>query len=122
MSLVVALLLLSVLTNTVSQLSLKRGIMQLHGVNRESLFRPATLVRVFTNPLILVWLALLIPSMLLWLKAISLVDLSFAYPFLSLNMVFISLGSVAILKERVSVKQWAGIGLILAGIVLISHS
>ena len=122
MSLVVALLLLSVLTNTVSQLSLKRGITQLRGVNRENLFRPATLVRVFTNRFVLIWIALLIPSMLLWLKAISLADLSFAYPFLSLNMVFISLGSVILLKEHVSVKQWAGIGLILAGIIFISQS
>ena len=119
MSLVVALLLLSVLTNTISQLSLKRGIMTVEGVN---LLQPATLVPVLRNAFILVWFALLIPSMLLWLKAISMVDLSFAYPFLSLNMVFISLGSVLFLKERVTTKQWSGIILILLGIILISQS
>jgi drug/metabolite transporter (DMT)-like permease len=119
MSFVVVLLLLSVLTNTISQLSLKRGIMTVKGVN----FRqPATVVRVLRNVFILVWLVLLIPSMLLWLKAISMVDLSFAYPFLSLNMVFISMGSVAFLKERVTTKQWSGIILILVGIILISQS
>jgi undecaprenyl phosphate-alpha-L-ara4N flippase subunit ArnE len=108
--------------NTVSQLSLKRGIMTLHGVNLQNLRSPATLVRILTSPFIVIWAVLLVPSMLLWLKAISMTELSFAYPFLSLNLVFISLGSILFLKERVSARQWTGITLILLGIVLISGS
>ena len=122
MSLVVTLLLLSVLMNTASQLSLKRGIMALHGVNLQNLTHPTSLVRILTSPFIIIWMVLLVPSMLLWLKAISMADLSFAYPFLSLNLVFIAGGSILFLKERVSSWQWLGIILILLGITLISRS
>ncbi len=122
MSLVVVLLLLSVVMNTASQLSLKRGIMALQGINFQSLARFDTCLRILTNPFILVWMALLAPSMLLWLKAISMTELSFAYPFLSLNMVFISCGSIVFLKERVTAWQWIGIFLVLLGIILISHT
>jgi drug/metabolite transporter (DMT)-like permease len=119
---VVALLLLSVLTNTLSQLSLKRGVSAVGTSGGGSMGQGATLARLVANPFIAAWFLLMIPSMLLWLKAISMVELSFAYPFLSLNMVFISLGSVFFLREKISRKQWAGILLILLGIVLIGRS
>jgi undecaprenyl phosphate-alpha-L-ara4N flippase subunit ArnE len=122
LSFVIALLLLSVLMNSVSQLSLKRGILTLRGVSLQSLSRPAVLLRILTSPFIVIWVALLVPSMLLWLKAIAMTDLSFAYPFLSLNLVFISFGATVFLKERVTTLQWSGIVLILLGIVLISRS
>jgi drug/metabolite transporter (DMT)-like permease len=122
MSLVIALLLLSILMNTVSQLCLKRGIMTLGGVNLQNLARPASLMRILRNPFIVIWVALLAPSTFLWLKAISMTELSFAYPFLSLNMVLISVGSILLLKERVTARQCTGIILVLLGIVLISRS
>jgi uncharacterized membrane protein len=86
------------------------------------MMQPGLLVRVFTNSFLVIWLVLLLPSMLLWLKALSMTDLSFAYPFQSLNLVLISLGSVVFLKERVTTCQWTGIGLILLGLLLISCS
>jgi drug/metabolite transporter (DMT)-like permease len=114
-------LLLSVLMNAVAQLSLKHGMTALREVNAGALARPTSLAPILMNSFILIWMALLVPSMLLWLKALSMTDLSFAYPFQSLSLVLISLGSVMFLNERVTVRQWAGIALILLGIILISH-
>lgn len=123
MGLAVQMLLLSVLTNTAAQLSLKHGLKRLRAPDPS---HPATgspiCIRLLKNPFILLWAALLVPSMLLWLKAISMVDLSFAYPFMSLNLVFISIGSVWFLRERIQVKQWAGIFFIVFGLILISIS
>ena len=122
MSLIVVMLLLSVLTNTLSQLSLKHGITALHDSNPVGLGRFSVLIRILRNPFIIAWAGLVVPSTLLWLKAISMTDLSFAYPFLSLNLVFISFGSVVFLRERVTAKHWTGVGMILLGIVLIAQS
>jgi drug/metabolite transporter (DMT)-like permease len=119
---VVVMLLLSVLMNTVAQLCLKRGVMALRGRSRQTRLHPITLVRFLMNPFMLLWIVLLVPSLFLWLKAISLTELSFAYPFLSLSLVFIILGSIAFLKEQVTTKQWTGIILITFGIILISGS
>jgi len=116
-----ALLLLSVLSNTLSQLSLKRGMGMLAGGGGAAA-SPRGLARAFTNGFVLGWAALLVPSMALWLAAISLVELSVAYPFLSLNLVFISLGSAAWLKEPVAPRHWAGLALIVLGILLVSGS
>jgi drug/metabolite transporter (DMT)-like permease len=118
----IVILLLSVLMNAVAQVSLKRGMTTLQAGNIRTSPGPASLVYMLTNPFVVIWLALLMPSMLLWLKALSMTDLSFAYPFQSLSLVCISLGSVVFLKERVTARQWTGIVLILLGIVLISGS
>jgi drug/metabolite transporter (DMT)-like permease len=108
--------------NAIAQLSLKHGMTGLRGMDMRSVAKPTLLALILMNSFILIWMALLVPSMLLWLKALSMTDLSFAYPFQSLSLVLISLGSVVLLKESVTVRQWAGICLILLGIILISHS
>lgn len=122
MNLIIFFLLLSVLMNSIAQVSLKRGILAIEGVNLRHLVHPALFIRLLANPFISLWFLLLVPTMLLWLKVISMTELSFAYPFQSLSMVFISLGSIIFLKERISPRQWAGIFLILLGIILISSS
>jgi uncharacterized membrane protein len=118
----IAILLLSVFMNTVSQLSLKRGMSELSATNMQTLARPAALATIFRNFFLTLWLVLLVPSILLWLKALSMTDLSFAYPFQSLSLVLITLGAIVFLKEHVTARQWSGIVLILFGIILIAHS
>jgi drug/metabolite transporter (DMT)-like permease len=123
MGLAVQMLLLSVLTNTAAQLSLKHGLKHVHvtGFSHPAT-GPSVFIRLLKNPFVLLWAGLLAPSMLLWLRAISMVDLSFAYPFMSLNLVFISIGSVWFLRERIRAKQWAGIFFVVFGLILISIS
>jgi uncharacterized membrane protein len=114
-----AVLLLSVCMNTVAQLSLKHGMKTLDAGRLHNSTPHTGLYCVVTNVFIMAWAALLIPSMILWLQALSMADLSFAYPFQSLTLVFIALGSVLFLKEHLTRKQWAGITLILLGIFLV---
>jgi undecaprenyl phosphate-alpha-L-ara4N flippase subunit ArnE len=108
--------------NTVAQLSLKRGLTALAARQPQRQSLAASVSGILSKACFLLWMAMLVPSMLLWLKALSMTDLSFAYPFQSLSLVFIALGSIVLLKERVTAKQWVGIVLILIGIVLISRS
>ena len=87
--------------------------------------------KTLTNPSILdqlkepyIWLAylLIIGGGLLWLVAMSKYELSFLYPFLSINYVAIILGSQWILNESVSIYRYVSIAFIISGLIFISKS
>jgi undecaprenyl phosphate-alpha-L-ara4N flippase subunit ArnE len=61
-------------------------------------------------------------SMLLWLKALSRVELSTAFPYLSLNFVGILLAARFHLRERLAGSRLLGAGLILLGVLLVTLS
>lgn len=56
----------------------------------------------------------------IWTIALTKLPLSIAFPAGSISFVFVALLSALLLKERVGKQRWIGIGLILAGVVLVS--
>jgi drug/metabolite transporter (DMT)-like permease len=120
MSLVILVLLLTVVTNAASQLSLKRGLNGLHPGGPDTR-RMSHLVRAATNPFLLGWLVLTAASTAFWLVAISLAELSLAYPFLGLNVVLITTGSAIFLREPVTPRHWVAVLLIMVGTVLVAR-
>jgi len=56
------------------------------------------------------------------LTALGWTDLTVAFPLTSLEYVFAAILAVFILKERVPALRWLGIGLVIAGVILISAS
>jgi drug/metabolite transporter (DMT)-like permease len=67
-------------------------------------------------------LGLFVLSAAVWLVVLSKVSLSFAYPFVSLTYVLILLFDRLVLHDTVSGLRWAGVALIVAGIVLVSRT
>ncbi|MEA2613876.1 MAG: hypothetical protein QOI52_1835 [Chloroflexota bacterium] len=61
-------------------------------------------------------------SAIVWLFALSRVDLSFAYPFAALGYVIIVLASLTVLHESVPPLRWAGVALIITGIILVART
>lgn len=59
---------------------------------------------------------------ILWLLAMSKYELSFIYPFLSINYIAIVIGSQWILGEAVNWTRYASLALIIVGLVFISRS
>ncbi|MFC1753339.1 hypothetical protein ACFL96_08100 [Thermoproteota archaeon] len=59
---------------------------------------------------------------LLWLLAMSKFELSFLYPFLSINYLAIIVGSQLMLGEDVSIFRYFSVFFIIIGLVLISRS
>jgi drug/metabolite transporter (DMT)-like permease len=57
-----------------------------------------------------------------WLLVLSRASLSFAYPFASLTYVLILLADKYILHEDIPVLRWAGVFLIVTGIVLVAQT
>lgn len=58
----------------------------------------------------------------IWSGILSRIDLSVAVPIASFSYITIPLVSIVFLHESVSFLRWAGIGLILFGVVLVSLS
>lgn len=75
---------------------------------------------------IVFWLGLALLSlgvgMVLWLMVLQRVPVGIAYPMLSLNFVWVTLAAIAFWRERVALHHWLGVGLIMAGIVLLGGS
>jgi multidrug transporter EmrE-like cation transporter len=70
------------------------------------------------------WTALICyaASFLLWMSVLSKVEVSFAYPFLSIGYVVAALGGYYFFGESLSLTRIAGILVICIGVVLISRS
>jgi drug/metabolite transporter (DMT)-like permease len=81
-----------------------------------------TLVLLYTSPLILAGVALILLSATLWVMGMSRFQLSFMYPFLSINYVIIVVGSEWLLGEDVRLNRYIAMGLIIVGLVIISKS
>jgi drug/metabolite transporter (DMT)-like permease len=81
-----------------------------------------SLMLILSSPAIMMGVALICVSALLWIVGMSLFQLSFMYPFLSLNYVIIIVGSEFILKENVQLNRYLSILLIIIGLVIISRS
>src|SRR6476646_3410254 len=72
-----------------------------------------------TNPYVAAGFAAYGAGALLWLKVLSRVELSLAYPLVSLAFVLVAILSWLVLGEHLSVTRILGIGFILLGIALI---
>ncbi len=75
-----------------------------------------------THPHVLIGIALILMGGCLWMVALSKFELSFLYPFLSINYALVIIGSQFLLKESVSIYRYLSVVLIMMGLVLISKS
>lgn len=76
------------------------------------------LARLVINPwLISVFIAAFVAA-LAWMAAMTRLDLSRAYPFMSLSFVLVLVFSAVFFGESVTVAKVLGVGLILAGLVI----
>jgi drug/metabolite transporter (DMT)-like permease len=121
----VIFILVSVLLAAVAQLTLKHGMTQVtnHGAVPLDIKDPiSTFRRIGSTPAVWGGLALFVASAAAWLIVLSRASLSFAYPFVSLTYALILLFDRFVLQESVSPLRWAGVVLIMAGIVLVSRT
>ena len=124
-TMLIGLILVSVALAAVAQLILKSGM---NHVTRDGAIPLAfgdpigTFRRIVVAPLVWAGLLTFVVSAAVWLLVLSRVPLSFAYPFAALGYVVIVLFSLLVLHEHVPPLRWAGVGLIVAGIVLVAQT
>jgi len=79
-------------------------------------------VKALSTPLVWAGAAMYLMSAASWLVVLSRIDLSLAYPLGSVNYIFVVLASAVLLDEAVTLQRWAGVGLILLGILVIARA
>jgi multidrug transporter EmrE-like cation transporter len=116
------LILFTVLTNAAAQIMLKKGMNSVGALDIGSDGLIGTVFRVVFSPFVFLGLTTFVISMASHLIVLSKVQLSYAYPFLSLAYVVVAAYSYFFFAEDVGLARLAGIGLIVAGTVLIAQS
>ena len=104
------------------QILLKRGLAQLGPLELAPDTIVSTLISCALNPLIVLGLAVTVAGTFFWLITLSRVDLSFAYPFASLNNVLILVASWFLLGEALSPTRLLGVLAICAGVFLVART
>ncbi len=112
---------LSILVVALSQLIFKRGV-SLLSQKEWAVSGVAKYVAMVFQPHIFWGLALNGLAAALWLLALSKLELSYIFPFLSLNYLLIPVGAAIFLKESLSPYRIAGICIICLGLFFIAFS
>lgn len=106
----------SVLLSAVAQLLLKKGLTDIQAKGRLGI------VAVALQPKIWLWALSFVAAMGLWLVALQKVDLSYAYPLVSVGYIVVSVLSATLFHEKVDGQRWLGVAVISAGVVLIAST
>lgn len=121
-AMLLVLILISVGLAAAAQITLKHGMNQV--VDRTGAafrFNGPSLKAVALTPAVWGGLALFGLSAFVWLAVLSRAALSFAYPFAALTYAIIVLYDLSV-GEHISGLRWAGVALIVAGIILVSRT
>jgi multidrug transporter EmrE-like cation transporter len=113
-----------VLLNAVAQLLLKAGANSAGEISM-SAGAPALMRTAFglaQNPSILGGLGCYAISVVVWIIALSRVEVSIAYPMLSIGYVVNAMLAWWLFGEDVNLQRWLGIGVIIVGVILVARS
>ncbi|MBL8526830.1 MAG: EamA family transporter [Burkholderiales bacterium] len=116
------LVLIGVLLNAAAQLLLKAGTNSV-GTFAFSLENALPVGwKLATEPHIVGGLACYVVSVIVWIMALSRVEVSIAYPMLSVGYVVNAIAAWYLFGEAVSATRLAGIGIIILGVYVVARS
>jgi len=111
-----------VLLNALAQLALKQGMRQIGYFDFRLENCGHILLAVAASPYILAGLACYVISVVVWLLVLSRVEVSYAYPFLSIGYIVTAFAGRLFFHEAIGVTRWTGIAVICIGVWLITRS
>lgn len=112
----------SVSLGAFGQVSMKKGMSYLGPISLKFPTLFASLAQMLTSPFVLLGLFLYAVSTIFWLEVLSKVDLSYAYPMISIGYALVLILSWIFFNERLSFIRIFGILLICGGVFFISRS
>ncbi len=118
----IVFILFTVMTNAAAQLMLKYGMMSMGPLSFTGVNPVLKILQIVFSPWIFFGLCVFVISMASHLYVLSKVDLSFAYPFLSLAYVAVAVFAYFVFHEDLNAWRVAGIGFICIGTILIAQS
>ena len=116
------LILTGVLLNAVAQLLLKAGTNSVGHIE----FHASNVLpmgwKLATNPYIIGGLSCYVVSVVVWIMALSRVEVSVAYPMLSIGYVVNAIAAWYLFGEALGAMRLSGIGIIIIGVYLVARS
>jgi len=116
------LIIFGVMLNAAAQLALKQGMRDVGYFDFRLGNCGRVLLAVAASPYILAGLACYIISVAVWLLVLSRVEVSYAYPLLSIGYIVTAFAGWHFFNESISLTRWAGIIVICLGVWLITRS
>jgi len=114
-------ILFTVFTNAAAQMMLKYGMMQLAPISFAGVNPILKLLQIVFSPFVFLGLLTFVVSMASHLFVLSKVELSYAYPFLSLAYVVVAFAAWGLFGEAMTPARVGGIALICLGTVFIAR-
>ena len=112
----------SIVLLVAGQSLLKHGLNVAGGTSLSEQGIVGTLQRIVSQPFVPAGFVCYAVSSLLWLDVLSKLEISKAYPLVSLSYVFTLLIGLLVFRDQVGWVRLVGVGLICAGVVLVAQS
>jgi len=116
------LIITGVLLNAAAQLALKASVSEMGAINLSMAGSGAVALRLMSEPWLWVGLFCYGISVIIWILALSRVDVSIAYPMLSIGYVVNAVAAWALFGELLSAMRLTGIGIIIVGVYVLARS
>jgi len=117
-----SLILSGVLLNAVAQLALKASVKDMGALSLTLNGAVPLAVRLMSEPWLWVGLICYAVSVVIWILALSRVDVSIAYPMLSIGYIVNAIAAWLWLGESLGAGRLLGIGIIVIGVFVLARS
>ncbi len=118
----IMLILIATALGVIGQMMLKQGMGAMGPLALTLDSTPSIILRIVTSPMVIGGLLIYGIGTFFWLITLSRIDLSVAYPFVSLNHIIIFLLAWLVLHEQVNPLRAAGVIVICAGMLMVARS
>jgi undecaprenyl phosphate-alpha-L-ara4N flippase subunit ArnE len=113
---------ISVVLSALAQIFLKQGLTNLKARHRPGTGLPGVVLGLISQVFIWLWGVCFVAAMGLWLAGLQKLDLSYAYPLVSIGYVLVTFLSAIFFGERADSRRWMAVGVISLGVMLIAGS
>lgn len=119
---ILPLLLFGVFLNAAAQLSLKAGVQRIENFDLSFNNLLNLSLQISMNPFIIAGIAAYVISVGVWIVVLSKLDVSIAYPMVSLGYVVNAIAAYYLFEESVTIMRMSGIFVILLGVFIVARS
>ncbi len=123
MAFALILIAICIVFSAVGQVLMKTGMNQIGAItNIHQLLNFRMMFSIFTNLCVIAGILCFVVQLVIWLAAMSTLNISFMYPLASLVYALTAIIALVFLHENISLVRWAGIFLIVGGCFLVGQS
>lgn len=117
-----SLIMVGVLLNAVAQLALKASVKEIGAIQLDTAHILPTTQRLMFEPYLWLGLMCYVISVVIWIVALSRVDVSIAYPMLSIGYIVNAFAAWMLFGEDLSPTKLIGIGIIVLGVYVLARA